>query len=133
MRTALGALALSLLVSAPAQADRRPVDEGGDERPCIVAGEFRAIKLDAPRRRVERIVDSLGRRVNPDRAAVIDALAGQGGLDVDHSARREVRLWHLCDEPHHAFYFGLVEYSLVGPNRSRDRVTAVYLSAPVRG
>ncbi len=63
MRTlAVAVLAVSVLGVSPASAQPRPINEGGDARPCVTMDEFRAVHSHMPRNRVQRIIDTDGHR-----------------------------------------------------------------------
>lgn len=83
-----------LLVSAPANAERRPVNEGGDARPCVTLEEFNAAALGAPRDRIARIFDTRGHRVH---GGTLDAyVAAVGGPEGPR--QRQVRAYPICAE-----------------------------------
>lgn len=129
MRTiALLIVLVVLATSSPAEAVRRPVNEGGDTQACMTKAEWEAVGLNMRRGRVERIVDSKGHRVSPRRMQAVDALAESQGLAAQHPKLRDVRAWPVCDETNTSFYFALVEFKANHRHSRNDRVQSTYIS-----
>jgi hypothetical protein len=84
------------LLSVPSAADAqlRPVNEGGDYMPCITPAEYEAVHLNMPRQRAERIIDSRGSRHIPS-----DSLHGLVDYAGAHLRHGDIyRAFQQCDD-----------------------------------
>lgn len=129
MKTAVAVVAMAgcLSVASPAGAsDRiRPVDEGGDTRPCVTYAETEKVYVGSPRGRVERVLDTPGKRVNP---RSLDGVAETYGADQADLEYREVRSYRMCAEPElgtDGSGVMLVQYNV---HTRRDRAVMVYFA-----
>lgn len=109
-------VALGLLVASPASAQVRPVNEGGDYRPCVAYDEFLAFHVGMPEHKVQRVFDTKGRRET--RKGHLDAVLEQFGIPGvrKHSI---IRSYPRCDRADRV----LVEFSTrTGKHRAQSGI-----------
>ena len=116
---------ITMTTTAPANADRVPVNEGGDTALCVTYDEYQALHFGLTRGKVRRTFDTDGHRVP---AAMLDQIVGDApvapGYEIDHPTRRMVRHYNVCvDSLNPNGGDVLVEYNL-----ERQRVTAYSFS-----
>lgn len=99
MRTASRALAtvvvvVGMVALAPtADAARKPVNEGGDRRPCVTYDEYEAVFIGTPMRKVRRVFDTNGTRVHSS-----DTLAGIADTyNGTHDRGNVLRIYTPCE------------------------------------
>ena len=96
LATTFGALA----VAPPAVADRKPVNEGGDTRPCVTYQEMEVSYLGALQNRIRRVLDTPGRKVSKraiERYGMADVVGvPESDVAVTPWRYREVRSYPLC-------------------------------------
>lgn len=100
-----------LAVGPSANADSRPVNEGGDSRPCVTYRESQAVFLGMTRHRTQRVLDTDGVPTGRRQLAQYGAAAGLSGLIPPATA---VRSYAVCVDPGIGGGTFLVQYGAQG-------------------
>lgn len=104
MKAALtaGVVVVALSATPAAQAEVRPINEGGDYRPCVTWDESEAVFLSMPMHRVQRIVDTNGERASRRRlGAAIQLIEDAPGPPLGRNDM--VRAYPICDSTGYMF------------------------------
>lgn len=129
MKVRAGLLAAALVgasvvaAASPAGAASKPINEGGDTRPCVTYEEFYAVGLGAPMRRVRRTFDTNGHRVD---GGVLSSTVGDVSNNASSPARRQVRAYPVCLDGGLVSGYAYMEFNM---RTARDRVTAGMIDA----
>jgi hypothetical protein len=115
--------AIALAAPSAAQADRIPVDEGGDTASCVTYPEFMAVHFGESRGEVRRAVDTDGHRISADfyYRMIVPSVQTVPGTEVAVPKHVMVRHYLGCQEPNGDIADVYVEF-----NTTTDRMTGEY-------
>ncbi len=121
---AVVAVVIPLVQPAHAAGRLQPVNEGGDKQHCVTFGEFVTLHVGMPVRRVQRVLDTNGHRVN---RRTLDAFAAGLHHAVHGQIARGqvVRQYPTCTNDPQTAGKAFVEF---GHKRGKLRVTLTYLT-----